>query len=238
MKRTLSLLILGFALANPVSADLFSEFQPNPVGTDPTTVPFELSGTPGASFNLWILSIESDASSAFGTIDRASNVSGTYDANGLAVVDIDDLENPSFTALLTDTFTGTIGDSIDTNSDGIVDTTYWNVVEDALGIPDTGGEFLYGAQLGGQDFAFTGDEPQLVFRDSVTGGWYAINDPAGTDAFDINANAVAFSRFNQDPSVATFGSANPFASAVIPEPGSGLLGALLVGLGLARRRRT
>ena len=43
--------------------------------------------------------------------------------------------------------------------------------------------FLYAAQLDGTDFMFTGDEPQLIFRDGVTNELYAINDPSGDIVF-------------------------------------------------------
>ncbi|NJL48096.1 MAG: hypothetical protein HC929_12195 [Leptolyngbyaceae cyanobacterium SM2_5_2] len=69
---------------------LISEFQPNPAGNDPATSTFELSGTPGETFNGWIVSLESDGAS--GIVDQASAVSGTFDTSGLLVVDVPDLE--------------------------------------------------------------------------------------------------------------------------------------------------
>ena len=107
-----SLLILALALALMpaqfvgaiIEPTLISEFEPNPVGTDPSNVSFELSGVPGTAFDLWILSVENDGYN--GLVDRASNVTGSFDTNGLAVVSIPDLENPSFTVILTDDFTG------------------------------------------------------------------------------------------------------------------------------------
>jgi len=228
-----AVMLLGNPAAN---ADLLNEFQPNPTGSDPADVDFELTGTGNAAFDLWILSIESDSSSSTGLVDRATNVTGNYDANGIAVVSIPDLENPSFTTVLTSGFTGTVGTTdIDADNDGIVDdVSDLGAIMDALGIPDTTGEFLYGSQLGGQDFAHTGDEPKLVFRDGNSGNWWAINDPAGTDAFDINANPSAFALFNQNPENPTFGSTNP---AFIPEPASGLLVVLGMAFGLLGTRR-
>ncbi len=231
-------IISGLILSSNVNADLISEFQPNPVGTDPTNVNIELAGTASAAFDLWLLSIESDIDSAFGTIDRVSNVVGNYDANGLTNLMIPDLENPSFTLLLVEGFSGSVGDSIDGNSDGIVDNTPWTSVMDAIGIPDTDGEVLYGVQLGGQDFAYTGDEPKLVFRDGTTGAWYAANDPDNGSIFDISATDVLLTgSFDIDPFNPTFGSVNPSYTLSVPEPG-GLILLGLVGLvGLARRRK-
>jgi hypothetical protein len=193
-----------------------NEFQPNAPGADPDPMQVELKGTPSAAFSGWILGIESDASSAQGMVDRFSSVSGTFDANGLLVVTIPDLENPSFTLVLVSSFTGDNNTDIDTDNDGVVDDiSTFGTIYDAIGIPDTTGEAVYGAELGGADFAYTGDEPQLAFRDGTTGDWYAVNDPSGTDAYDINGNAVAGSSFDTDPTgdgttaATSFGSVNP-----------------------------
>ncbi len=104
------------------SADLISEFYGNQPGTDPSTQDIELFGTANAAFNLWLVSIETDESTFQGIVDRASNVMGSYDTNGLAVVNVPDLENPSFTLVLASGFTGVVGTTdIDTNNDGTAD---------------------------------------------------------------------------------------------------------------------
>lgn len=235
-----ALAVAVFTFSQTASAVFISEFQPNPVGADPTTVSIELMGTAGALFTGVLVSIESDAVTAAGTIDRVSSVSGTFDANGLLVVSVPDLENPSFTLVLLDSFTGAVGNSIDADGNGIADDlSTFGTVLDAIGIPDAVGDeaFIYGAQLGGLDFSYTGDEPQLVFRDGVTMDWYAINDPAGTDAFDLFGNAVAFSDFNVDPSMTTFGAINP-TTAPIPVPAAlWLLASALGVLGVRGRRK-
>lgn len=195
---------------------MFSEFQPNPIGEDPTEVIFELSGVAGASFSGTILSIESDPTSV-GTVDRLASVSGTFDANGLLTVLVPDLENPSYTVVLVDNFTGSIGDDLDTDDDGIADldlaTFGVTAVFDAIGIPDVSSDesFLYGAQLGGTDFAFTGDEPRLVFRSGSTGDLYAVNDPDNGQVFDTTGTDVTPAAFDTDPTIGTdtFGGINP-----------------------------
>ncbi|MCB0459841.1 MAG: T9SS type A sorting domain-containing protein [Flavobacteriaceae bacterium] len=197
---------------------LINEFEPNPVGTDPANVSFEIKGTPNTSFSGYIIGIESDQGSGSGLIDYAESVSGTFDANGLLVVSIPDLENPSFTIALTSNFTGTVGTTdIDTNDDGTIeDISTLATIYDAIGSPDVTGDevTLYGVELGGSDFIYTGDEPGLIFRDGSTNNWYAVNDPAGTDVYDISANPISASSFDTDPTTGnTFGAVNPIRTA-------------------------
>ncbi|MEM6973935.1 MAG: choice-of-anchor I family protein [Pseudomonadota bacterium] len=191
-----------------------NEFQSNPDGGDPATQQVELLGDPNTSFDAWIISIESDAGS-IGTVDRATNVTGTFDGNGIAVVEIPDLENPSFTLAVVEDFTGTAGTTdFDLDDDGVADNigTISNPL-DAIGVPDVAGDesFLYGAQLGGVDFAFTGAEPELIFRDSETGTLFAVNDniTPSADAIDAEGNAVPLESFDILPTPDTFGAVNP-----------------------------
>ena len=188
-------------------------FEPNANGTDPDPASFELKGTPGASFSGWILSVESDPGSQ-GTIDRASSVTGTFDNNGLLVVTAPDLENPSFTLILVDDFTGVIGSTdIDTDNDGTADdVSSWTTVFDAIGIPDNTGDeaFLYADEIGGTDFSYSGDEPKLVFRDGTSGDLYAVNDPDNSEVYDVNGTEiVALGSFDTSPYDPTFGAVNP-----------------------------
>ncbi len=229
-------MMLSAAAAN--AAILINEFQPNPTGTDPSDVDIELLGDAGASFTGWILSVETDPGGSTYQIDRATAVSGSFDPEGLLVVSVPDLENPSFTILVTDTFTGALGDILDDAGDlaGLgIGTVY-----DAINTPDNVGDEAnaIAGLLGGTDLVYSGDEPQLIFRDSLDPSIiYSINDPAGTDAIDQDGNLVAFASFNVDPEATTFGSANP--TAVIPEPASAilvLLGASLAGAAAMRSR--
>lgn len=207
--RALGLVALAGACSGLSAQTRISEFEPNPPGSDPANVSFELSGTPGEAFSGWVLSIESDFGSGAGTVDRAAAVSGTFDANGLLTVTIPDLENPSFTVVVVDAFTGSAGSTdIDGDNDGTVDdVSTFGTILDAIGVPDTNGEPLYGAQLGGADFAYVGSEPLLVFRGASVGDWYAVG--SDTLVYDINAASVPAGNFDADPTATTFYAVNP-----------------------------
>jgi Secretion system C-terminal sorting domain len=192
---------------------IINEFQPNAVGTDPDPMNIELKGTAGASFSGFLISIESDG--ANGAVDRSTAVSGTFDPNGLLVVQIGDLENPSFTFVLCSADPG-LGTDLDGDNDGTFeDLSSLGTIYDAIGIPDNTGDAVvtagYATQLGGVSFAYTGDEPGLVFRDGSSDDWYALNEPYdGSTIYDINANTVFAVDFSPAPALAgNFGSINP-----------------------------
>ena len=202
-------LLASMLFVGQLKADSISEFAPNPPGADPATQEVELLGTPNTQFSLWILSIESDLGGSQGTVDRGEIVSGTYDADGLAVVTIADLENPSFTLILAEDFTGTVGTTdIDTDDDGTIDDASAIVgVMDAIGVLEDEGDPEYGAQLGGVDFTPNDSEPTLVFRDSTSGVLYAVF-PFLDLVIDVSGEAVT-GTFSSDPAVSTFGFINP-----------------------------
>ena len=243
-------LLIAFTCIGQAKGDIISEFDPNPQGSDPSVTTFELSGTASAMFDLWIVSIESDTTSPLGVVDRASAVSGTYDANGLAVVTVPDFENPSFTVVLLDEFTGTVGTTdVDTNDDGMVDdTSAFTGVMDAIFIPDNTADesVVYGTDFGGvnmsaidQSGSFS-TEPEVAFRDMSTGDWYVVNTQFfDGQIFDSNGNDVlatggSFSG-SGDGFSTTYGRINPTFTPV-PEPSSCIV---LFGLasGLVMRRR-
>jgi hypothetical protein len=227
--------ILGAGTAS--AATLLSEFQPNPTGGDPRTTTVELSGEAGTDFEGVLISVENDGGSLLGRVDRVAGISGTFGANGLLTADIADLENPSFTLVLLSTFTGSTSTDIDTDNDGTIDdiSTFGTVLDAISVIDGPSDNFGYGSQLGGLDFAYSGDEPQLMFRDASVGDWFAINDPAGASAFDQNGDPVDFGLFSADPRVPTFGAVNPSILAPVPLPAG--LPMLVAGLGLLALRR-
>ncbi|MFK2818749.1 T9SS type A sorting domain-containing protein [Flavobacteriaceae sp. LMIT009] len=214
--KKLYFLLIALTIVSSSFGQTITEFEPNPAGGDPPNSTFELKGTPNAGFNLWILSIENDGYN--GTVDRATNVTGTFGANGLAVVTVPDLENPSFTVILTDNFTGSIGDDLDGTNDGTLDTSSLGTILDAVGVSDAVADdaSLYGAGLGGADILFNGEfEPLLAFRDGTTGEWYntvTINFGQPDEevaVFDASGNSVDKAEFDSDPTTGpTYGSPN------------------------------
>jgi hypothetical protein len=111
--------------ANPCINVKINEFEPNPSGTDPSIINVEIlcaasdKGN-GISFSEWLVSIGSDSGASPGTVNRTAQISGTFDSSGILLVSIPDLENPSFTFLLMEDFTGSVGGTdIDT------DMTVW-----------------------------------------------------------------------------------------------------------------
>ena len=211
MARCLTFLfLLAVMPAIGNAQDQISEILGNPPGGDPDIQEVELLGTPNAAFDLWLVSIESDpGGSNPGDINDFENVTGTYDADGRAVVEIDDLENPSFTLVLCDDFTGDTDTDIDTDDDGMIDDSSTFVgVQDAISIIEDVDDPGYGTELGGDDFVANGNssDPLIVFRDGTTGTWYSV-DP-DLMVYDTSG-AVVTGTFDLDPTIPTFGSVNP-----------------------------
>ena len=157
------------------------------------------------------MSVESDGND--GDVQDWAEVSGTFDVNGLLTVDMDDLENPSFTVILTGDFTGSTSTDIDADDDGTADDlSAFGTIYDAIGVPDATGDeaSLYGSDVGGTDFAYTGQEPELIFRSGSSGDLYAVNTLGDSEVYDTDGNSVSASDFASDPtSGPTFGEINP-----------------------------
>lgn len=193
------------------AAILISEIQPNPAGTDPGTQQVELSGPPGGSFSGWLLSTESDSeNNDLHIVERSTPISGAqFDGNGLYVFTIPDLENPSHTLFLVDSFTNDSPSFLSCTPSGVVGT-----VLDAIGIPDIVGDeqSLLGACRGGADFTFLGTEPELIFRERSSGDWFAVVEvsPGVKVVTNINGDVVDPSAFDVSPlDGPTFGNVNP-----------------------------
>lgn len=177
----------------------------------------ELMGTPTMAFSGFIITIEGDPGTSTGVIDRSTAVSGTFDANGLLVVTVPDLENPSYTLILSSA-SPAVGTDVDADDDGVLDDpSVFGTVFDAIGIRDDANAttLLYGDQLGGVDFPFTGDEPGIVFRDPNSGNvLFAVNDPSDNEVIGQDGTVYTFDEFGSDPTMPTFGTPNPANDAL------------------------
>ncbi|MEM0925149.1 MAG: PEP-CTERM sorting domain-containing protein, partial [Planctomycetota bacterium] len=225
---------------------VISEFEPNPTGTDPSTMSIELSGTIGESFSYQLYSIENDGFN--GTVDRFYELSGTFDANGLAVLSgLEDLENPSFTLILSEGGSDLDGQDLDAANDGNLDTSNLGTILDVVGVSDGTGDndSLYSNSLGGTSILFNGQfEPLTAFRSGSSGEFFNtvtvdFGDPTERlGVFDAAGNEVDENLFDFSPFGTTYGSINATFTA-IPEPSALIaLAAISGGVAVRRRRRS
>lgn len=233
MKQSIIALVVAAAAGTAHADILMNEFAPNPDGSDPAIVDFELIGTPGDSFSVVLYELDSDFVS--GSVDREIVIDGMFDANGIYNAQIDDLENPSFVLVLS-SVSGLLNATVDTDEDGVIDLDF-GTVYDALGIVDTESDDRgWAAQLGGVEFAYTGAEPERTFREATTGAWISVNnvfDAAG-GIFGADGTVYTEADFDSTPLNYTFGAPN---QSFIPAPGAFAAFGLLGGLAAARRRR-
>jgi hypothetical protein len=150
-------------------APLINEFVFDHVGADANAF-IEFSGDPSTSYpDLTIIEIEGDSTGA-GVIDAVLPV-GTTNAGGYWTSS-EDAENGAVTILLVSNFTGSVGADLDTNNDGVLDSTPWDEILDGVAVSDGGaGDHTYAVTL---DPGYDGDS----FR---VGGASRIPDRADTD---------------------------------------------------------
>jgi len=168
---------LGVHTANcgaPVQAPKINEFVFNHVGTD-THEYVEIFGNPNTDYSTFtILQIEGDNTGP-GVIDSV-HIVGTTDANGFWVTDFlsNVFENGTVTLLLVEDFTGSVGDGLDTNNDGVLDVTPWLRIVDDVAVSDGGtGDWTYSSTVLAPGFGGSAFTP---------GGASRIPDGADTDS--------------------------------------------------------
>lgn len=132
----------GGAILEPT----INEFSASTTGTDVEFV--EFFGSAETDYSTYtLLEIEGDAGAAVGTVDEVIAL-GTTDANGLFLVNLpaNALENGTLSLLLVKNFSGATGNDLDTDNDGIFDTTPWEALVDSVAVNDGGaGDITYGA---------------------------------------------------------------------------------------------
>ena len=118
---------------------LISEFVADHEGAD--TFEFvELFGDPGSSYsNISILIINGNSESNPGHID-AVITGGSTDSDGFwaSAYQSDVLVNGTLTLLAVDGFSGSVGDDLDSNDDGTLNTSPWANLHDSVAVSDGG----------------------------------------------------------------------------------------------------
>jgi hypothetical protein len=183
-------LAAGTAVAQPLV--VINEIFINSPGTDQGREFLELkSSAPSQSLSgLWFLVIEGDgeATGTVGTVDVAIPLEGySTGANGLFLIRdaatefdpapeaettvlvrdfVPDLENGGSTFIIVRGFTGAIGDDLDLDNNGVMESFPWSAVLDVIGYDE--GEQLetdvnYAEQLGGLDVSAGDPDPNIAF---------------------------------------------------------------------------
>ncbi|MCX2681012.1 endonuclease [Galbibacter sp. EGI 63066] len=128
----------------PSNDPVINEFVFNHTSTDANEY-VEVFGLPNTDLtDFWVLEIEGD-SNALGTVDGAFQL-GTTNEEGIYVTPFmgNEFENGTVTLLLVRNFTGSNGDVIDMDADGVIDTVFWDEIVDEVGVNDSGaGDFNY-----------------------------------------------------------------------------------------------
>jgi uncharacterized protein len=127
-----------------------NEFVFNHVSTD-THEYIEVFGEPNTNYSSYtLLQIEGDYyGTVTGVIDSVHHV-GETDENGIWWTGYlyNVLENGTVTLLLVKDFDGELGNDIDTNDDGVIDTTYWSEIVDSVAVNDGGSaDLTYGTPV-------------------------------------------------------------------------------------------
>ncbi|MBG6133098.1 exonuclease III [Aquimarina sp. EL_43] len=129
-------------LGTPVIIPMINEFVFNHTGSDTDEFVEILAGIETDLSEYWLLEIEGD-SNASGVIDEVIQL-GTTDVNGYFTTTFGSnvYENGTVTLLLVKNFTGSLGQDLDTNDDGVFDITPWEERIDDVGVNDGGASDL------------------------------------------------------------------------------------------------
>ena len=138
----------GGSPADPV----INEFSASTTGS-PDVEYVEVLGDANIDYSAFtILEIEGD--STRGNIDRAFTV-GTTDGGGFWTTSVGNLsiENGSITLLLVEGFTGSVGNDVDADDDGVIDFAPWTRIVDEVAVSDGGaGDLVYSSVVLGPNY--------------------------------------------------------------------------------------
>ncbi|MDL1949987.1 hypothetical protein FBQ97_09270 [Acidobacteria bacterium ACD] len=175
-------LVVGLAVL-PANAQKLSEVVAEHAGTDAYEY-VEIFGNPSTSYSgTRILFLEGDAAENPGRID-AVFTPGTTNGAGFWTTGFltSTLESPTFTVLLVSGLTGAVGDDLDTNDDGTLDSTPWTTLLDGVALTDgaagarTYTSTVLGPGLGGSTETPGGASRWPYFRDTDTSTDWRRND--------------------------------------------------------------
>jgi len=151
---------------------VINEFVANHTGSDSEAF-VEVLGDANTDYSAFtVLEIEGDSSGA-GVIDAVLPV-GTTNGGGYWI-DSEDMENGTITILLVENFSGSKGSDLDTNNDGILDSTPWTRIVDDVATSDGGGT----------DKTYSSTVLAAFFDGNPFGAGGASRIPNGTDSDTI-----------------------------------------------------
>jgi len=196
--RALCALALFWLALAPAVAQQINEIQVSTTGADWEFVEFFHSPSTSLA-GLTLIEIEGDVGSPIGRVDAAIALTGstsatgfyllisptgasTYGVTGDQSMPDNTLENSTATYLLVSGWSGAVGNDLDTNDDGVFDTTPWTSIVDSVGLRDSGaGDVVYSVNDLGPDGSFL---PSGGFRSPDGGPWSPIflnfSTPDGT----------------------------------------------------------
>ncbi len=122
----------------PVILPVINEFVFNHTGADTDEFVEIKAGIETDLSEYWIIEIDGDSNSA-GTIDEVIQL-GTTDVNGYFTTAFGSnvYENGTVALLLVKNFTGTLGQDLDADDNGVFDSTPWEEITDDIGVNDGG----------------------------------------------------------------------------------------------------
>ena len=175
MKKPILSALFIFAAYTSISAQVINEIRIDQPGSDNDEY-FEISAPSGTDLTGLFYLVIGDGAGGSGVVEHVTDLSGqTVPADGFffaaeasftlggAVADMTttlNFENSdNVSHLLVDSFTGSQGDDLDTNDDGILDLSPWASILDCISlveatVPPAGGEFPYCTTILGPDGPF------------------------------------------------------------------------------------
>lgn len=236
MKRAFLLTGLGLlsALSSAQQAPVINEFVLNHVGTDSEEFIELFVNSAGFNFaNFQLIAIEGDAGGA-GVVDNFFQP-GVANAGGFWTTPfLGNLENGSITLLLVTGFSGTVGNDLDTDNNGVFDVTPWSSIVDSVGVFDgTAGDWVYSP---------------VILTPTYDGGTFTVGGasriPNGVDTDLVSDwirndfDGFGLPSFSGTPTPGEAINTPNAINAVVPVPEPTTVAALGLGaLALIRRRR-